>query len=127
MRSSQFANHQSSQSKIFRTFLALVLCLGVGAQTLGAQTSAAKSAPQARLVISDSLGLNGILNLCVLLNCSTVEGLGDPKGQLFMIEIPAALAPLTSLLNLNLLGLVSIIVSPWTGVVLILVAGTGAA
>jgi subtilisin family serine protease len=108
MRTSQFANHQFSQSKIFRTFLALVLCLGVGAQTLSAQTSAAKSAPQARLVISDSLGLNGILNLCVLLNCSTVQGLGDPKGQLFMIEIPSALAPLTSLLDLNLLGLVSV-------------------
>ena len=59
-------------------------------------------------MISDSLGLNGILNLCVLLNCSTVEGLGDPKGQLFMIEIPSALAPLTSLLDLNLLGLVSV-------------------
>jgi subtilisin family serine protease len=113
MRTSQFAtdqpeNNHFSQSRIFRTFLALLLCLGLGAQTLTAQTSAAKSVPQARLVVSDSLGLNGILNLCVLLNCSTVEGLGDPKGQLFMIEIPAALAPLTSLLNLNLLGLVSI-------------------
>jgi subtilisin family serine protease len=108
MRTSQFANDKSYQSRIFRTCLALLLCLGLGAQTLSAQTSSAKAVPQARLVVSDSLGLNGILNLCVLLNCSTVESLGDPQGQLFMIEIPSALAPLTSLLNLNLLGLVSI-------------------
>jgi len=108
MRTSQFANHNFFQSRIFRTGLALLLCLGLGVQTLGAQTASAQAAPQTRLVISDSLGLNGILNLCALLGCSTVEGLGDPKGQLFMIQIPSALAPLTSLLDLNLLGLVSI-------------------
>lgn len=108
MRTSQFANDNFFQSTIFRTALALLLCLGLGVQTLGAQTASAQAAPQTRLVVSDSLGLNGILNLCALLGCSTVEGLGDPKGQLFMIQIPSALAPLTSLLNLNLLGLVSI-------------------
>ena len=108
MRTSQFANHNFFQSRIFRTGLALLLCLGLGVQTLGAQTASAQAAPQTRLVVSDSLGLNGILNLCALLGCSTVEGLGDPKGQLFMIQIPSALAPLTSLLDLNLLGLVSI-------------------
>jgi len=108
MRTSQFANDNFFQSTIFRTALALLLCLGLGVQTLGAQTASAQAAPQTRLVVSDSLGLNGILNLCALLGCSTVEGLGDPKGQLFMIQIPSGLAPLTSLLNLNLLGLVSI-------------------
>ncbi|MGA9981326.1 MAG: S8 family serine peptidase [Candidatus Sulfotelmatobacter sp.] len=108
MRTSQFANDHFWHSTCFRTCLALLLCLGFGAQSLNAQTSAAQSAPQTRLVVSDSLGLNGILNLCALLNCSTAESLGDPKGQLFMIEIPSALAPLTSLLDLNLLGLVSI-------------------
>ena len=108
MRTSQFANDNFFQSTIFRTALALLLCLGLGVQTLGAQTASAQAVPQTRLVVSDSLGLNGILNLCALLGCSTVEGLGDPKGQLFMIQIPSGLAPLTSLLNLNLLGLVSI-------------------
>ena len=108
MRTSQFANGNFFQSTLFRTCLALLLSLGFGVQNLSAQTSAAKSVPQTRLVVSDSLGLNGILNLCALLGCSTVESLGDPQGQLFMIEIPPALAPLTSLLNLNLLGLVSI-------------------
>lgn len=81
----------------------LLLCLA--APSLSAQTAAA---PQARLVVRDNLGLTGILNLCDLLGCSQVEGLGDPQGQLFMIQIPSALAKLTSLLNLNLLGLVSI-------------------
>jgi subtilisin family serine protease len=108
MRTSQFANDNFFQSRIFRTGLAFLLCLGLGVQPLGAQTASAQAAPQTRLVVSDSLGLNGILNLCALLGCSTVEGLGDPKGQLFMIQIPSALAPLTSLLDLNLLGLVSI-------------------
>jgi subtilisin family serine protease len=108
MRTSQSKNDNFFQSRIFRTCLALLLCLGFGAQSLSAQTSSAQAVPQTRLVVSDSLGLNGILNLCALLGCSTVESLGDPQGQLFMIEIPSALAPLTSLLNLNLLGLVSI-------------------
>lgn len=108
MRTIQFASDNFFQSRIFRACLTLLLCLGFGAQTLSAQPSSAQSVPQTRLVVSDSLGLNGILNLCALLGCSTVEGLGDPKGQLFMIEIPSALAPLTSLLDLNLLGLVSI-------------------
>jgi subtilisin family serine protease len=108
MRTSQFEDDKFFQSKIFRACLVFLLCLGLGGQTLSAQTSSAQAVPQTRLVVSDSLGLNGILNLCALLGCSTVESLGDPQGQLFMIEIPSALAPLTSLLNLNLLGLVSI-------------------
>jgi len=107
MRTSQTTNPNSCQ-RAFRVFFALILCLCLAAPTLSAQASAAQSAPQTRLVISDSLGLNGILNLCALLGCSTVEGLGDPKGQLFMIQIPSGLAPITSLLNLNLLGLITI-------------------
>jgi len=82
--------------------LALALALGVGAQDLSAQS------PQTRLVVRDNLGLAGVLNLCGLLGCSQVEGLGDPQGQLFMIQVPPALGSLGSLLNLNVLGLVSI-------------------
>src|SRR5579863_1053965 len=107
MRTSRSANPDSCQPS-FRAFFALLLCLCLAVPTLSAQASAAQAAPQTRLVVRDNLGLNGILNLCFLLGCSTVEGLGDPQGQLFMIQIPSLLAPLTSLLNLNLLGLVSI-------------------
>lgn len=108
MRTSFSASVRFCQSNFFRASLALALCLCFGVQSLNAQTSAAQTASQTRLVVRDSLGLNGILNLCGLLGCSTVEGLGDPQGQLFMIQIPSALAPITSLLNLNLLGLITI-------------------
>jgi subtilisin family serine protease len=92
----------------FRTLCVLVLMGCFAAQTLPAYGSTAQPAPQSRLVVRDSLGLTGLLNLCGLLGCSTVEGLGDPQGQLFMIEIPSQLAPLLSLLNLSVLGLVSV-------------------
>jgi subtilisin family serine protease len=108
MRSRLSANHASCLLKALRACIAGLLCLCFGFQSLGAQAASNQSAPQTRLVVRDSLGLNGILNLCILLECSKTEGLGDPQGQLFMIEIPAALAPLTSLLNLSVLGLVSV-------------------
>jgi subtilisin family serine protease len=95
-------------SRTLRAFFALALLLCFGVEGLTAQSANAHTAPQTRLVVSDHLGLNGILNLCRLLNCSTVEGLGDPQGQLFMIEVPSSLNAVTSLLNLNLLGLVSV-------------------
>ena len=101
------ANRDSRQPRDFRAFLAIFLLL-LGFASVTAQNATAQSSTQSRLVVRSNLGLNGILNLCGILQCSTVEGLGDPQGQLFMIEIPSALAPLTSLLNLNLLGIVSI-------------------
>lgn len=91
-----------------RAFLAIFLLLAFGTQNLTAQTSNTSTQSVTRLVVRDSLGLNGVLNLCILVRCSTVEGLGDPQGQLFMIEIPSVLAPVTSLLNISVLGLVSI-------------------
>jgi subtilisin family serine protease len=96
------------QPKVLCAILALTLVLCFGAQSLVAQNSPAPTVSQTRLVVRDSLGLNGLLGLCRLLGCSTVEGLGDPQGQLFMIEIPSILAPVTSLLNISLLGIVSI-------------------
>jgi len=92
--------------KAFCCILVLALLACVAVQNLPAQT--AKLQPQTRLVVRDSLGLNGILNLCLLLRCSTTEALGDPQGQLFMIEVPSALNPITSLLNLQVLGIVTI-------------------
>lgn len=96
------------QPKVLRGFLALTLVLCFGAQNLVAQNSSTATSQQTRLIIRDSLGLNGILDLCGLLRCGTVEGLGDPQGELFMIEIPSILAPVTSLLNISLLGIVDI-------------------
>jgi len=107
MRKRQSTNHNARHFQAFRVFFALLLLLCFGAQSLAAQSSPA-SPSQTRLVVRDSLGLTGILNLCALLGCSTVESLGDPQGQLFMIEVPSSLAPLVPLLNLNVLGLVSV-------------------
>jgi subtilisin family serine protease len=95
-------------SSLLRKLCTLMLLGCFATQSLPAYASTQQAAPQSRLVVRDSLGLNGLLNLCWLLGCSTVEGLGDPQGELFMIEIPSQLAPLTSLLNLSVLGLVTI-------------------
>jgi subtilisin family serine protease len=105
MRNKRTGNPKSSY---LRTFCVLLLLSCFAAQSLPAYGSTAQPATQTRLVVRDSLGLTGLLNLCGLLGCSSVEGLGDPQGQLFMIEIPSQLAPLTSLLNLSVLGLVTI-------------------
>lgn len=85
--------------------LALVVLLSFGVQALNAQTTKPQTT---RVVVRESLGLGGILNLCKLLGCSTARSLGDPQGQLFMIETPSSLNIVTSLLNINLLGIVSI-------------------
>ena len=61
-----------SKSRPFWSCLTLLFLLFVGPQSALADT---------RLVVRDSLGLTGILNLCGLLGgCSTVRGLGDPGG-----------------------------------------------
>ncbi len=105
MKSKQTGNPNRS---CFRALTVLLLLGCFAAQSLPAYGSTARTTPQARLVVRDSLGLNGLLNLCGLLGCSTVQGLGDPQGQLFMIQLPSQLAPLLSLLNLSILGLVTI-------------------
>jgi subtilisin family serine protease len=91
----------------FRAYLALVLLLCFAAPTLKAQSSAQPPQPT-RVIVRTSLGLNGLLNLCGLLGCSSVQGLGDPQGQLFVIQTPAALNLVTSLLNIRLLGILTI-------------------
>jgi subtilisin family serine protease len=108
MRTKQGKTPEAQKTRPFRVYLAILLLICVGAQSIAAQTLTTKTAPQTRLVVRDSLGLTGILNLCALLGCSTVRGLGDPQGQLFMIELPPLLNPVTSLLNISLLGLVTI-------------------
>ena len=107
MRTKKTGNLNSSY---LRTVCVLMLLLGFAAQSLPAYASTAQPAPQTRLVVRDSLGLTGILNLCGLLGCSSVQGLGDPQGQLFMIQTPALLNPILSklLLNISVLGLLTI-------------------
>lgn len=73
--------------------LALLLATSLGAPAAQAQT---------RLIVRDSLGLGGLNLTCLLTGCKVVDSLGDPKGQLFLVTLPKALNPITSLLKLNL-------------------------
>ena len=72
------------------------------------QSAAAQTAPSNRLIVRDSLGLSGIQVVCNLVGCSAIEGLGDPNGQLFMIETPVSLDLVTNLVSQASLGIVSV-------------------
>src|ERR1700731_4269650 len=96
------------QPRTLRAYWAVLLLLCFSAGSLTAQNSGSYTPPPTRIVVRDGLGLGGILNLCMLLGCSKSQALGDPQGQLFMIETPASLNLITALLNLHLLGIVSI-------------------
>src|SRR5215831_1760364 len=63
---------------------------------------APKAQAQTRVIVRDSLGLPGINLTCLLTGCHVITGLGDPDGQLFLVTLPAALDPVTSLLRLSL-------------------------
>ena len=64
---------------------------------------------QARLVVRDSLGLQGLNLTCLLLGCQVKQSIGDPQGQLFVVTFPSLLDPITALLRLNLqLGIVGV-------------------
>lgn len=83
----------------------LVICMGL----LCGLSLAPQAQAQSRLIVRDSLGLNGLNLTCVLLGCNVKYGLGDPQGQLFLVTFPSILNPVTSLLKLNLqLGIVDV-------------------
>src|ERR1700741_2738061 len=84
--------------------LGLLLCLFLLLTSLCAPAAHA----QTRLIVRDSLGLPGINLTCLLAGCKVVEGLGDPNGQLFVVELPSILNPVTKLLQLNLPGVLDI-------------------
>jgi len=55
-----------------------------------------------RLIVRDTLGQSALNLTCSLLGCSSTLGLGDPTGQLFLVEVPD---------YVNLSGLVQILLS----------------
>lgn len=42
---------------------------------------------QQRVIVRDTLGLNGLKVTCVVLNCKVAVDLGDPSGQLFLVTV----------------------------------------
>ena len=82
----------------------ILMCAALFLLTLFPSSAAAQS----RLVVRDSLGLPGINLTCALLGCNVVNAIGDPQGQLFVVNF-GLLSPLTALLELKLqLGIVDV-------------------
>lgn len=57
---------------------------------------------QQQIIVRDNLGLTGLNATCFLLNCKVASSLGDPAGQVFVIQVNAVVDPfvfLTVLLN----------------------------
>ena len=66
------------------------------AQLLDALTSASASSSKstnARFIVRDSIGLPGINLTCLLLGCNVLEMIGDPSGQLFVVQSVGPLGP----------------------------------
>jgi Subtilase family len=85
-------------NRTIRRFRCAVVCLSLLC-TFALQPQAQS---QARLIVRDSLGLQGINLTCLLLGCKVNNSIGDPQGQLFVVTFPSILNPLTALLKLNL-------------------------
>ncbi len=78
-----------------RTLMTSLVLLVLAAVAVPAQADT-------RLIVRDTLGLNGLNLSCLLLGCKVQYGLGDPQGQLFLVTFPSILDPVTSLLKLQL-------------------------
>lgn len=88
------------RSRCGQTVLALLLFVVLGSLPSAAQT---------QLVVRDSLGLPSLQNLCRLLGCSVIQAVGDPDGQVFVVQLPQVLDPITTQLLLQLnLGIASV-------------------
>ncbi|MGH9522245.1 MAG: S8 family peptidase [Terriglobales bacterium] len=96
------ANHNDSSKPITKRASVLAV-LALLLATVFAPAAQAQS--QTRLIVRDSLGLNHLNLLCLLLRCNVQYGLGDPQGQLFLVTVPLSF----NLLRLDLnLGIVDI-------------------
>jgi len=82
----------------------ILMCAALFLLTLFPSSAAAQS----RLIVRDSLGISGINATCLLLGCNVVDAIGDPQGQLFVVNF-GLLSPLTAILELKLqLGIVDV-------------------
>jgi subtilisin family serine protease len=78
--------------KYFRWMLPLLLLAA----------TAVPATAQQGIIVRDQQGITGLKATCLLLNCQVSTGLGDPSGEVFLVQIDAAVNPalfLTVLLN----------------------------
>jgi subtilisin family serine protease len=65
------------------------------------------AAAQQGIIVRDQLGINGLNLTCALLNCTVSTSLGDPEGQLFLINVNTSVEPVVFLtVLLNQIGIV---------------------
>src|SRR5690348_15525846 len=60
------------------------------------------AAADTRIIVRNHLGSLAMNTTCLLLGCKVQRGLGDPNAQLFLVTIPSALNPVTTILKLLL-------------------------
>jgi subtilisin family serine protease len=96
--------------KCYRWILPLILLatsVKPATAQLGILTPVAPATPQQQIIVRDQLGIKGLNLTCVILNCTVATSLGDPQGQLFLININASVNPLAFLtVLLNQVGIV---------------------
>lgn len=56
--------------------------------------------PTSRYIVRDTKGLLGLNLTCLLFGCKVLEGIGDPDGQLFVVQSPPLLSPVVFLTQL---------------------------
>ena len=60
--------------------------LRLNAQLLGGTSSASHASRASRFIVRDIAGLSGINLTCSLLGCQVLQSVGDPDGQLFVVQ-----------------------------------------
>ena len=70
------------------------------AQLLSTLLSTSSSTSTARFIVRDTAGLAGLNLTCLLLGCNVLQGIGDPDGQLFVVQSAGLLNPVIFLKRL---------------------------
>src|SRR5581483_9530433 len=104
---SNYDHHQTTQTGLLALCLWSLVLISIPAAgspmpsvSLHAQLWGIKTSSPARFIVRDTQGLSGLNLTCSLLGCQVLEAIGDPKGQLFVIQTsgllsaPAVLAQL---------------------------------
>ena len=68
--------------------------------TLTSTSSSSSSKSTSRFIVRDNLGLGGLNLTCLLLGCNILESIGDPSGQLFVVQSLGLLNPVQFLTRL---------------------------